>query len=331
MDLKGGTKVELKTKSWASDIFPKIIKSGLLVYLILLVLLIIAEIVSPGFLSFHHLGNVLRQASFLGIVAIGQTFVILSGGIDLSVASIITLANVVSAQIMDGSNGNLLLALITVIAIGAVVGLANGSGVCFLKIPPLIMTLGVGSVVQGIALVYSKGAPKGYAAPLVRFISNEKIGGLISGAVILWLILGLITILILKYTTFGRNVYAIGTNVVAARYSGVNITRVTLSIYILSGIMSAITGTLLVGYTGTSFLDAGTAYTMNSIAAVVVGGTSIIGGRGGYGGTIAGAIIMTIIGSLLTIVHIPEAGRQIAQGLIILCLVLIYGREKTRG
>jgi len=323
--------VELKTKSWASDIFPKIIKSGLLVYLILLVLLIIAEIVSPGFLSFHHLGNVLRQASFLGIVAIGQTFVILSGGIDLSVASIITLANVVSAQIMDGSNGNLLLALITVIAIGAVVGLANGSGVCFLKIPPLIMTLGVGSVVQGIALVYSKGAPKGYAAPLVRFISNEKIGGLISGAVILWLILGLITILILKYTTFGRNVYAIGTNVVAARYSGVNITRVTLSIYILSGIMSAITGTLLVGYTGTSFLDAGTAYTMNSIAAVVVGGTSIIGGRGGYGGTIAGAIIMTIIGSLLTIVHIPESGRQIAQGLIILCLVLIYGREKTRG
>ena len=330
MDLKGGTKVELKTKSWASDIFPKIIKSGLLVYLILLVLLIIAEIVSPGFLSFHHLGNVLRQASFLGIVAIGQTFVILSGGIDLSVASIITLANVVSAQIMDGSNGNLLLALITVIAIGAVVGLANGSGVCFLKIPPLVMTWGVGSVVQGIAWFIVRVLPR-LCCTSDWFISNEKIGGLISGAVILWLILGLITILILKYTTFGRNVYAIGTNVVAARYSGVNITRVTLSIYILSGIMSAITGTLLVGYTGTSFLDAGTAYTMNSIAAVVVGGTSIIGGRGGYGGTIAGAIIMTIIGSLLTIVHIPESGRQIAQGLIILCLVLIYGREKTRG
>ena len=231
---------------------------------------------------------------------------------------------------MDGSNGNLLLALIAVIAIGAVVGLANGSGGLFLENSSLNNDLRV-EVVQGIALVYSKGAPKGYAAPLVRFISNEKIGGLISGAVILWLILGLITILILKYTTFGRNVYAIGTNVVAARYSGVNITRVTLSIYILSGIMSAITGTLLVGYTGTSFLDAGTAYTMNSIAAVVVGGTSIIGGRGGYGGTIAGAIIMTIIGSLLTIVHIPESGRQIAQGLIILCLVLIYGREKLEA
>ena len=158
-------------------------------------------------------------------------------------ASIITLTNVVSAQIMNGSNENLLLALVTVIAIGAVVGLANGSGVCFLKIPPLVMTLGVGSVVQGIALVYSKGAPKGYAAPLIRFISNEKIGGLISGAVILWLILGLLTIVVLKYTTFGRNVYALGTNVIAARYAGVNITGVTLCTYVLAGIMSALTGT----------------------------------------------------------------------------------------
>ncbi|WHH58181.1 ABC transporter permease [Petroclostridium sp. X23] len=306
------------------------VKSGIVVYAILIGLLIVAEIISPGFIAPNHMESVLRQASFLGIVSIGQTLVILTGGIDLSVASIITLANVVSAQIMDGNDSNILMAFAAVLLIGIIAGLINGVGIHYLRIPPLVMTLGVGSVIQGIALVYSKGAPKGNTAPFVKFISTGKIGGMISGTLFIWIVLAIIAVLILKFTIFGRSVYAIGVNTIASRYSGINVPFITIIIYTISGIMAAVTGLLLIGYTGTSFLNAGDIYSMNSIAAVVVGGTSILGGSGGYIGTIAGAIIMTVIGSILTIINIPVSGRQIAQGLIIILLVLIYGREKNK-
>jgi ribose transport system permease protein len=306
------------------------VKSGVLVYLILIVLLFLAELIAPGFLAFNHMDSVLRQASFLGIVAIGQTIVILIGGIDLSVASGITIANIVGAQLMDGKNSNILVAIGAVLLIGLIIGLINGLGVHFFHIPPLVMTLGVGSVVQGIVLLYSKGAPKGHTAPLIEFISTGRIGGTISGILLVWIILSILTVIILKFTTYGRSIYALGTNVVSARYSGVNVPLTTIAIYVASGLLAALTGFLLVGYTGTSFLTSGDVYSMNSIVAVVVGGTSIIGGSGGYIGTIAGSIIMTVITSLLTIIKIPESGRQVAQGLIILIVVFIYGREKLK-
>lgn len=302
--------------------------SGFIVYLVLFLLLLVAQIMSPGFLAYDHMSNVLRQASFLGIVAIGQTLVILIGGIDLSVAPVITLANVLGAEIMAGQNGNIIPALLAIILMGLVVGLINGCGVHFLKITPLIMTLGMGSVVTGIALVYTRGAPKGSSAPLISFLSNGKILNSISGVLLIWIILSVLTIILLKSTLLGRYIYSVGTNVDTARYSGIRVGLVTLGVHGISGIMAAVAGFLLVGYTGTSYLDAGTFYELNSIAAVVVGGTSILGGEGGYTGTIAGAIIMTVIGSLMTTMNMPHSGRQIAQGLIILALVLTYAREK---
>lgn len=306
------------------------IKSIVLVYAILIFLLVIAELIAPGFMALNHMESVLRQAAFLGIVAIGQTFVILTGGIDLSIASVISLTNVVAAQVMDGKDANVAAAVLLVLLIGVAAGLANGLGVFYLRIPSLVMTLGIGSVLQGISLIYSKGAPKGHTAPLIEFISTGKIAGTISGILVLWLILSVITIVILKYTVFGRNIFALGTNVVAARYSGVSVSKVTILVYIISGVTAALTGLLLVGYTGTSYLNAGETYSMNSIASVVIGGTSITGGFGGYAGTIAGSIIMTIIGGLLTIIKIPISGRYITQGLIIILLVLVYGRQKSK-
>ena len=297
--------------------------SQIVVYLILILLLVLAQILSPGYLNPTHMAGILRLASFMGIAAIGQNLTILTGGIDLSIANTITFANVIAAQIMMGRDSSMLPALLAVIVMGIVVGLINGTGVYWLKIPPFIMTLGVGTVIQGIFLIYTKGAPKGNAAPLLRSICGQSMYGIVSGIVLIWAVLAVIAIVLLHKTPYGRKLYSVGINEEASRFSGINTGRVTFSVYLISAVIAAVSGFLLVGYTGTSF-------NTKTIAAVVIGGTAITGGKGGYLGTIAGAVIMTILDDFLTIVSIPDAGRQVVQGIIIILLVLVYSREKKK-
>ena len=297
--------------------------SQIVVYLILILLLVLAQILSPGYLNPTHMAGILRLASFMGIAAIGQNLTILTGGIDLSIANTITFANVIAAQIMMGRDSSMLPALLAVIVMGIVVGLINGTGVYWLKIPPFIMTLGVGTVIQGIFLIYTKGAPKGNAAPLLRSSCGQSMYGIVSGIVLIWAVLAVIAIVLLHKTPYGRKLYSVGINEEASRFSGINTGRVTFSVYLISAVIAAVSGFLLVGYTGTS-------YNTKTIAAVVIGGTAITGGKGGYLGTIAGAVIMTILDDFLTIVSIPDAGRQVVQGIIIILLVLVYSREKKK-
>ena len=283
--------------------------SQVMVYVILVVLLLAAQLMSPGYLKPTHVAGILRLASFMGIAAIGQNLTILTGGIDLSIANTITFA---------------------VIVMGMMVGFINGVGIHWLKIPPFIMTLGVGTVIQGVFLIYTKGAPKGNASPLLKAICGQSFIGILSGIVVIWAVMAAVTIVLLRNTPYGRKIYSVGTNEQAARFSGIHTGRVTFSVYLISAVIAAVSGFFLVGYTGTSFLDVGTSYNTKTIAAVIIGGTAITGGKGGYIGTIAGAIIMTILDDFLTIVNIPEAGRQIMQGVIIVLLVLIYSREKRK-
>ena len=236
----------------------------------------------------------------------------------------------IAAQIMMGRNENLPAALFAVIVMGVMVGFINGVGIHWLKIPPFIMTLGVGTVIQGVFLIYTKGAPKGNASPLLKAICGQSFIGILSGIVVIWAVMAAVTIVLLRNTPYGRKIYSVGTNEQAARFSGIHTGRVTFSVYLISAVIAAVSGFFLVGYTGTSFLDVGTSYNTKTIAAVIIGGTAITGGKGGYIGTIAGAIIMTILDDFLTIVNIPEAGRQIMQGVIIVLLVLIYSREKRK-
>lgn len=304
--------------------------SQVMVYVILVVLLLAAQLMSPGYLKPTHVAGILRLASFMGIAAIGQNLTILTGGIDLSIANTITFANAIAAQIMMGRNENLPAALFAVIVMGVMVGFINGVGIHWLKIPPFIMTLGVGTVIQGVFLIYTKGAPKGNASPLLKAICGQSFIGILSGIVVIWAVMAAVTIVLLRNTPYGRKIYSVGTNEQAARFSGIHTGRVTFSVYLISAVIAAVSGFFLVGYTGTSFLDVGTSYNTKTIAAVIIGGTAITGGKGGYIGTIAGAIIMTILDDFLTIVNIPEAGRQIMQGVIIVLLVLIYSREKHK-
>ncbi len=305
--------------------------SQVMVYVILVFLLMLAEILLPGYLKLTHVAGILRLASFMGIAAIGQNLAILTGGIDLSIANTITFANVIAAQIMMGKNENMFAALLAVTCMGILVGLVNGIGIQWLKIPPFIMTLGVGTVIQGIFLIYTKGAPKGNAAPLLRSICGQSWLGIGSGIMFIWIFMAVVTAVILKRTPYGRKIYSVGINEESARFSGIHVGRLIFSVYLISAIIASVTGFLLVGYTGTSFLDVGSSYNTKTIAAVIIGGTAITGGKGGYIGTVAGAVIMTILDDFLTIVSIPEAGRQIMQGIIIVLLVLIYSRDKKNG
>ncbi len=301
----------------------------ILVYAVMIILAVFANIISPGFLALDHIGSLLRQMSFLGIACIGQTLIILTGGIDLSLRYTLLLCNVLCAQIISGSDANLGKAIVVMIAVSAIIGLVNAAGVYFLKIPAMIMTLATGNAIYGIAYIYCGGAPKGKASDTLSFIANGKIGGLINGATLIWIILAAIMIIVLKFTNFGRAVYAIGVNRECARYSGINVPGVLAGVYILASIFAGIAGILLLGYTGTSYMSTAESYNMDSIAAVVVGGTSIMGGVGGYVGTIAGVGIMTIIGSIMTVLNMPESGKKMVQGaIIVILLVVVYGRKK---
>ncbi|MEN6482550.1 MAG: ABC transporter permease [Anaerolineaceae bacterium] len=296
-------------------------------YGLVIVLFLLGGVVSSGFLEVQHIGAILRTASFLGIVAIGQTLVILLGGIDLSVGPIITMGNVFICMFMNGVDANNFWSLAVIILLGLFIGSINGMGVAFLKISPIVMTMAVGSLVTGFTLIFSQGAPKGLASTFLRQVGVGYVGNIVPIIVVIWVVFSIITIIFLGSTVFGRKLYLTGASNKVAYLSGVNVPWVIVAAYALSGVFAILAGAFMAGYTQTAFLAIGDEYTMWSITAVVIGGTSLTGGKGGYIGTIAGAIILVLLESILTIVHVPDAGRQIANGLIILIMITIYFRK----
>ncbi len=299
----------------------------LISYGFILVLLVAAGIMSPGFVRPGNLSQQLVLASYLGVLAAGQTIVILTGGIDLSASWTLNFAAVLLTRITDGADQHLATALAVALGSGAVVGLLNGLGIAYLRIPPLVMTMGMGALMQGVVLVYTNGQPQGAAPPLVQFLATGRLFGAIPVALIVWAVVAAAVLLLLRRTVLGRQIYAVGNNRAAAYLSGVRPARVLVAVYIMSGILAAFTGVLLTGYSFQSYLGMGENYVLPPIAAVVIGGTSILGGSGGYTGTIAGAIIVVLLQSTLAIAQVPQAGRNILYGLIILVMLFVYGRS----
>lgn len=299
-------------------------------YVAALILIIIGAFISPGFAAPDHLLLILNLASFLGLIAVGQTLVILSGGIDLSVSSIVTLAGVVSATLMNGSDSNIAVALAASVGLGVLAGALNGVGIAFLNIHPMVMTLGMTSIVQGVALLYTNGAPKGSSAPWMNALATGRLFDVVPYVLLVWAAVAVVVILLMHRSVWGRWLYALGNSMRAATFSGVNVKWMLVSLYLVSGALAAFTGVLLTGYTRTSYLTIGDPYQTNSIAAVIIGGASIMGGSGTYIGTIGGAVVMVLLQSLLPILSVPEAGRRVISGALILALLLLYGRERKR-
>jgi ribose transport system permease protein len=293
-------------------------------------LLIGGELLSPGFASPRQIVTLLTIASLLGVVAAGQNLVILGGreGIDLSVGGIVSFGAFLAGNIMQQSDANIMPAVVSVLAATFAIGLVSGLGVTWLRIPPLVMTLGMLGVVQGGLVLLTRGVPSGRAAPLLNdLITDPWLLGL-PGIVFVWIAVGVMLTLLLRRTTFGYNVYAIGANEAAAALAGVPVRRTRALLFGLSGLLSGLTGILLLGYTEYVFVGAGDQYMLPSIIAVVIGGTSLAGGTGGYVGTMAGAIVLVLLQSILTTLNIPPFGRQIIFGVTLLGLMLLYGRQR---
>ncbi|NTJ44781.1 ABC transporter permease [Agrobacterium larrymoorei] len=294
------------------------------------VLLIVGEILSPGFAQGTQIVKLLTVAAILGIVAAGQNLVILGGreGIDLSVGSMISLGAVLAGNMMDGQNGGIPLAILVAGAVPFLIGLINGVGVTFVRIPPLVMTLGMTAVIQGGLIVYSQGVPSGAAAPMLAAFVNRPLFFGIPGVLFVWLLIALIMLFVLRRTAFGFAIYAIGSNERAATLVGLPVPLIRTLLYGFSGLFAGLTGVCVIGYTGTSFISVGDQYVLPSIIAVVIGGTSLAGGAGGYIGTMAGAVALTILQSVLITLNLDVWARQIIFGCTLLTLMLLYGRQK---
>ena len=275
--------------------------------------------------------NIIRLSVFLGVIAAGQTLVIISGseGIDLSVGAVVTLSAIVTYVMVNGKDGRILPALLAAILVGAVIGLVNGFGVSFLQISPLVMTLGMSGVVTGLILIVQHGNVSGAVSPIMtKVIARPLLFG-IPGAILIWIVFGVLMWLLMERTAFGKNLFAIGTNRITARLSGVNVTGMVVGTYALAGALSGLGGFLVLGNTGVVFINIGNPFLFPSIAAVAVGGTLLSGGKGSYFGTMAGALVLTLLTSLLTTMQMPDSVRTMVLGATLLVLISIYGRQQS--
>lgn len=271
-------------------------------------------------LSPNYLLQQLQTGSFLGIVAAGMMMVILLGHIDLSVPWTLTAAAMMAASV----GGDI--ALPTGIAVGLAVGLVNGLGVAYLRIPSMIFTLGVDSVLRGLMVAHTGGfAPQDQATPLMRFLAADRLLG-IPVAIFVWVFVSICISLTLTRTSFGRSIYATGNREGAAYLSGIRTRLIIIGAFMVSGVCAAIAGVLLAGYSAKAYQGMGLPYLLPAIAAVVLGGTRILGGQGRYVGTLVGVVLIVLLNSVLSIMQMPEAARQIIYGAVIVGMLLVYGR-----
>jgi ribose transport system permease protein len=299
-------------------------------FLVALVLQLIGTALIPGYSAPFAIRAILVLAALLAVASVGQTLTVIIGGIDLSIPFVIGFANVVAAQLYgQGWNFILVCTLVGVLAIA--IGGLNGLIARGLNIHPLIVTLGIGMIVQGLVLLWTKGFPSGSAPPAVSaFVS---IGGSVGPLPVPWLVpsvavMTALIVLVLSRTPYGRRLYALGSNPGAAPLALIDPLKMWMITYAASAFFAAVAGVLLLGFTGSAYGDVGQPYLFQTIAAVVVGGAALVGGRGSYLGTIAGVLVLTEITTLLIGLGFKPAAVQAALGLIIVVLVSLYGRER---
>lgn len=307
------TNVASVTKIWR--------KVGVLAALVLLV--IAASFLSDRFLTVPNLLNILRQVAIVGILAIGMTFVILTRGIDLSVGSLLGISVVLYAGLLEGHS----MAVAIPLGLGAAMlaGLVNGIGISWAKIPPFIMTLGMLSFVRGLAFIYTGGTPIPILNEGFYDLGNGYILGIPIPSLVLLAVL-VASAIILLLTPFGRSVYAIGSNEEAARLSGVPVRLYTIIVYVISGGVSGLAGLVYASQLSIGTPIAGQGYELDAIAAVVVGGTSLFGGRGTVAGTFVGTLIIGVLANILNLTGVDPYVQQLFKGALIVVAVYVMSR-----
>ena len=300
--------------------------------LILLCVLVVAvEVARPGTVTVGWAGFTVRQAAVLAILAGCQTLAMLTGGIDLSVGYVASMSGFVVATFVN-QPGGWALGIVVALAAAALAGLINGIGAGVFRVHPLIMTLGMGLIVYGFANVWQlQMLQTGAGVPdWLRVLGTGMVGNVLPNNLLVFVPVAVVLILGLRRTGYGRMLYAVGDNPTAARLSGVRSWQVLALLYVISGLLAAIAGFLQSGLSNTASVTLVQPYLLPSVAAAVIGGTSILGGRGGYSGTIVGALILTVLTGFLSIV-LPEPWRQIVLGSIIVLVAAAYARVTNVG
>ena len=310
--------LEKLKKSWKDPTF--------LAFVVLIVAWIGTMLFIPGFNTWNHNMTFLKTAAYVGMIVIGQGICIISGGIDLSVSNVVTLSSVVAAGCVKagwGDGAAIVVALLASVLVGAI----NATGITFLRIPPIIMTLAMLSLLEGGLLIATDGTPPSGCGDVIKWLCKGKPLG-VPNAVFVWIIFLVLALLLMNKSKFGRHIYAIGTNESAAKLNGVKVVATKYMVYCLSSLCAGIGGLLILGNMGSTYLTIGQQYQLMSIAAVVIGGISIQGGKGKFTGIIAGTMLMILLRDILNVMKMSNAGREIFQGVLILAVLLAYGREK---
>ena len=263
-----------------------------------------------------------RQCAQLGIIAIGQTLVMLVAGLDLSIGGVIVMTSMVVAEVSNGRNEMIPFAILIALIIGMLIGLANGLLITKRKVPPLVATLVMLFLVLGVQQAYTRGVPSGFVPEALGLVN--KSWGFLSIPLLLWLILNGLFLIILRRTSYGRRIYAVGSNPEAARLNGIPVNFIKISVYVLGSGLAVISGVILTGYVGYVDRFIATGLDLDSIAAAVVGGTSFFGGKGQLMGTIAGVMIIQILSTMVVLIGLDIETQFIIKGLVILAAVSLY-------
>ncbi|WP_395680525.1 ABC transporter permease [Inquilinus sp.] len=300
-----------------------------LAWLVVAAVWIAASLLTRGFGAYGHLRYLLELAAVIGLVAAGQTLVVIGGGIDLAVGAVITVTAILLPLLSVAWDPTGLVGVAATLLVAAGIGFLNGLGIAALRVHPLIMTLAMATLLQGLLVIVAGGSAITVRNPVVEWLGSARPAGVPVG-ILLWLLVSAGVLVLLHRTAAGARIFALGTSPLAARLSGVDIGRTTVLLYTLSGLAAGIAGVLVLGMNRQGYVGIGDPYLLTSIAAVVLGGTSILGGRGTYAGTIPGAILLVTITALITVVNASPGWRSILFGGLILGLLLLSGREARR-
>lgn len=295
----------------------------------LFILLVWAGLVIPGFLLPERLLALGQQVTPLLLVALGQTLVVLVGGLDISVGSVLTFSLVLASGVMQGRPELALPGIILCLLVGAFIGLINGLLIEGLKLPPLIATIGMMSIIEGVSWVYTHGAPGGSIPSNLRFIANGRIG-ILPVSDIVFVLAVVMMLIVLNKTVFGKYLYAVGANRRAAQLAGIKTKKIIISAYILSATFAAAGGLILAGYVGMGTLEAGGPYVINSIAAVIIGGTKFTGGDGGILGTVVSVAILAVLTGILIQLGVPVTLRSVLLSIIVVAAAVMQGGRLGR-
>lgn len=293
-----------------------------IIYFVLLFLIVALSLMSPYFLTPSNISNVLRQISTTSIVALGMTFVIIAGGIDLSVGNVVALCGVVSASFAHPGEYPLIVSILISMAIGLIIGLANGFIIAKAKIVPFIVTLGTFQICRGLAMTYTGGRPVGNISSEYKFIGQGLAWG-IPVPILIFVFLTIVSAIILHKTKIGRYIYAVGGNELAARLSGINIFKIKLFVYSYIGLLTGISAIVLTARVSSGAPNAAQGYELDAISACVIGGTSMSGGRGSIWGTIVGALIIGVVNNGLDLLNVSSYTQSVVKGIIIITALLL--------